>query len=208
MRKRRFIWFVRVLFCLVLLFASCCLYIHSHYHDFARDVGTEEQQLRIALVTAAEDWLGCKESDGSHRPIIDIYNSHVPLARDYAVTYSDAWCSAFVSTVAIQCDLTDIIPTECGCDCHIDLFMELGCWEEDDDHVPLPGDYIFYHWDCGDSGDCTHWSDHVGIVTGTIGRYIFVIEGNRNNDVSYRVLPVDDPSIRGYGLPDYTSKCK
>ena len=38
-------------------------------------------------------YLGCKEANGSHRKIIDLYNSHKPLARGYAVKYTDAWCS-------------------------------------------------------------------------------------------------------------------
>ena len=28
-------------------------------------------------------WLGCKESDGSHRKIIDIYNHYKSLPRDH-----------------------------------------------------------------------------------------------------------------------------
>lgn len=56
-----------------------------------------------------------KESDDNHKEIIDMYNSHKPLARGYAVTYTDAWCATFVSAVAIKCSLTDILPIECGC---------------------------------------------------------------------------------------------
>ena len=67
-----------------------------------------ELELRNHVVATAEKWLGCKESDGTHKPIIDLYNSHKPLARGYAVTYTDAWCATYVSAVAIACGLTDI----------------------------------------------------------------------------------------------------
>ena len=70
-----------------------------------------EQELRQSVVRIAQGWLGCKESNGSHKKIIDLYNSHKPLARGYPVKYTDAWCSTFASAVAIKAGLTDIIPT-------------------------------------------------------------------------------------------------
>ena len=83
-----------------------------------------EKQLRAKIVATATAWLGRKESDGSHREIIDVYNAHKPLARGYPVKYTDAWCSTFASAVAIEAGLTDIIPTECGCQKHIELFKK------------------------------------------------------------------------------------
>ena len=117
-------------------------------------------------------YLGCKEADGSHRKIIDLYNSHKPLARGYAVKYTDAWCSTFASAVAIAAGLTDIIPTECGCEKHIALFKKLGAWVENDAYVPKPGDYIFYDWQDGTNyatTDNTGAADHVGGETGGTG---------------------------------------
>ena len=84
-----------------------------------------EKELRQSYVNAAVSYLGCKESDGSHKKIIDLYNSHKPLARNYAVKYTDSWCAAFVSAMAIKTGLTDIIPTECGCGQMIQLFQKL-----------------------------------------------------------------------------------
>ena len=65
-----------------------------------------EKELRQKVVDTAVSYLGCKEANGSHRKIIDLYNSHKPLARGYAVKYTDAWCSTFASAVAIACGLT------------------------------------------------------------------------------------------------------
>ena len=170
---------------------------------YARTVSHQEEALRQQVVTTAESWLGCNEADGSHKPIIDLYNSYTPLARGYTVTYKDSWCATFCSTVAIQCDLTGIIPTECGCSSHIELFQNRGCWEEADDYVPLPGDIVFYHRECTDEGDCRYDSDHAGIVVGTAGDFIQVIEGNHEDAVGYRLIQVDHHEIRGYGLPAY-----
>ena len=49
-----------------------------------------------------------------------------PLARSYAVKYTDAWCATGASAAAIVAELTDIIPTECGCNQMIELFKKLG----------------------------------------------------------------------------------
>lgn len=165
-----------------------------------------EQQLRQKIVSTARGWLGRKESDGSHRAIIDLYNAHKPLARGYKVQYTDAWCAAFGSAVAIQCALTDIIPTECGCERQIALFRQLGSWAEDDSYTPAPGDYIFYDWQDSGTGDCTGSADHVGIVETAGSGKITVIEGNYNNSVKRRTLKINGRYIRGYGVPDYASK--
>lgn len=164
-----------------------------------------ELQLRELVVNTAIAWLGCKESDGTHKQIIDVYNSHKPLARGYAVTYTDAWCSTFASAVAIKANLTDIIPTECGCEKHIDLFKGIGSWKEDDSYTPKIGDYIFYDWEDSGSGDNTGSSNHVGIVTKISGTTITVIEGNKSNAVGYRSIAINGKYIRGYGVPNYSS---
>ena len=165
-----------------------------------------ENELRQKVVGIAQKYIGCKESDGAHKKIIDIYNSHKPLARGYAVKYTDAWCSTFASAVAIEAGLTDIIPTECGCEKHIQLFKNLGSWEENDAHVPSPGDYVFYDWDDSGVGDDKGSADHVGIVEKVVGSTITVIEGNYSDSVKRRNLTVNGRYIRGYGVPKYSSK--
>ena len=159
---------------------------------------------RERIVAQARAWLGRKESDGSHKEIIDVYNSHKPLARGYAVTYTDAWCATFVSAVAIKCGVTDILPTECGCGQMIQLFQKLGEWIENDAYVPSPGDVIFYDWQDSGSGDNTGWPDHVGIVEKVSGNTITVIEGNKSSAVGRRTLQVNGKYIRGYGVPKYS----
>ena len=52
-------------------------------------------------------------------------------------------------------------------------------------------------------GECTGWSDHVGIVVGVKWPFIKVIEGNYNDQVGYRVIRVGETTVRGYGLPEY-----
>ena len=56
--------------------------------EFAREVDEQEKERRLQIVQAAQGWLGSKEEDGTHEPIIDLYNSHTPLARDKARGWS------------------------------------------------------------------------------------------------------------------------
>lgn len=161
---------------------------------------------RDDIVKQANAWLGKKESDGSHKIIIDTYNKHKPLARGYKVKYTDAWCATFVSAVAIEQGATAIIPTECGCGQMIELFKSLGCWVEDDSYVPSPGDVIFYDWDDKGNGENKGYPEHVGIVTKVSGIALTVVEGNYSNSVKERRLAVNAKYIRGYGVPKYQEK--
>ena len=165
-----------------------------------------ETQIREKVVATAKAWIGCNEADGSHRKIVDVYNSHRPLARGYALKYTDAWCAGFVSAVAIKLGLTDIMPTEVGVGNMIELYKKLGRWKESDSYVPKPGDVIMYAWGDNGVGGCTSGASHVGIVVSCDGKTITVIEGNKANAVGYREIAVNGRYIRGFGLPDYASK--
>lgn len=165
-----------------------------------------ELELRKRVVETANKYYGCKESDGSHKVIIDGYNAHTPLARNYKMKYTGAWCATFVSFISIQCDLTDIMPTECSCGKMIALYQKLGRWKEDDSYKPQIGDIIMYDWDDTGVGDDTGWPEHVGIITVVSGNDFKVIEGNKKNAVGYRTMKVNGKNIRGYCLPDYASK--
>lgn len=160
------------------------------------------------IVKQAQAWLGKKESNGSHKEIIDIYNSHKPLARGYKVKYTDAWCSTFVSAVAIKCGYTDIIPTECGCEKHTKLFKNIDSWKENENRTPKAGEIIFYDWDDNGIGDNKGNADHVGIVEKVSGNKITIIEGNYNGSVARRTLEVNARYIRGYGIPKYDEEIK
>ena len=44
-----------------------------------------------SLINIMRGWIGFSEANGKYRQIIDIYNSHRPLARGYKVKYTDSW---------------------------------------------------------------------------------------------------------------------
>ena len=164
-----------------------------------------ELDLRRRVCDQATAWLGRKEADGSHRVIIDVYNSIRPLPRGYRMTYADPWCAAFVSAVGKVCNLTDILYPECACDPMIALYKAAGRWEENDAYTPKAGDVIFYDWQDSGSGDNTGSSDHVGLVVAADGSRIAIIEGNCADSVCRQFRSVNGRYIRGYGLPDYAA---
>lgn len=160
------------------------------------------------LVALAQSWIGRKESNGTHKYIIDIYNNHKPLPRGYAVKYTDEWCATTISALAIKCDALDIIPKECSCQKMIELFKKIGRWKEADNYVPKPGDIIFYDWQDDGKGDNKGHPDHVGIVEKVEGKEITIIEGNYKESVKRRTLEVNARYVRGYGIPDYEPEAK
>ena len=180
-------------------------YGQAYYDYYTTNTSTGEEDamnMRQKVVEIAQSWIGKNEKDGSHRSIIDLYNSHTPLARGYKVKYTDAWCATMVSAVAIAAGCTDVMPTECGCGQMIKLYQNIGRWKEDDSYVPNPGDIVFYDWDDTGTGDDTGWPEHVGIVEACDGKTITVIEGNYSDSVKRRYLEVNGRYIRGFGLPD------
>ena len=157
-----------------------------------------------SVIKVMEGWLGWSEANGKFKKIIDIYNAHKPLARGYAVKYTDEWCDTCVSAAAIQANCVDIIGTECGCERHIDIFKSKGIWIEDGNITPKRGDIILYNW--GDSTQPNNGvADHIGYVVSVSGNTIKCIEGNKGEAVAYRNIAVGNGYIRGYARPKYTA---
>lgn len=165
-----------------------------------------ENQLRSNVVSIMKGWLGWSEANGKYKKIVDIYNNYKPLARGYKVQYTDEWCATAVSAAFIKAGLTDIGFTECSCNRMIDLYKEKGRWEERDSYVPKIGDVIMYDWQDNGIGDNAGSADHVGLVAAINGTSLTIIEGNKNEAVSYRSINANGKYIRGYCLPDYASK--
>lgn len=154
------------------------------------------------LLNVARGWLGCSESNGTHRRIIDLYNSTKPLPRGYAVKYSDEWCDTFVSACGIKAGCSDLIGRECGCEQHVNIFKQMGIWIEDGTITPKAGDIILYNWDTNSQPN-NGYSDHIGIVESVNGYTITVIEGNMSERVGRRNIRIGHGNIRGYARPRY-----
>lgn len=173
--------------------------------DFKINEATKKYS-REAVVQLAKSWLGKNEADGSHKEIIDIYNSYKgKMPRGLKMKYDWSWCAATWSALAIALDYTDIMPIEISCGELIKKAKEMGIWVEDDSYVPKIGDAILYDWDDNGVGDNTGWPDHVGTVThvSSDGKTFEVIEGNYKDAVGTRYVSVNSKNIRGFIAPKY-----
>lgn len=159
------------------------------------------------MIDVMKSWIGLSRAKGTHKPIIDLYNSHYPLARGYKVSYTDDYCGVTVSAAFIKLGAVDLIGgTECGVEEHINLFKKKGIWNEDGRITPKAGDIICYNWDDGTQPN-NGWADHIGIVeyVDSKNRTLTVIEGNINGGVvGERTIPIGWGYIRGYACPKYT----
>lgn len=165
-----------------------------------------ENELRKKFVNKAISYVGVREGSSQHKGIIDTYNKIVPLPSSYKLKYTDAWCAAFVSFVAKECGLLDIIPAECSCNRQIELAKKMGIWVENDSYVPKVGDIVLYDWGDSGIGDNKGSSDHVGIVVSVSEGNIKVVEGNYSDAVKCRNIAVNGKFIRGYITPKFSSK--
>lgn len=156
------------------------------------------------VLDVARSWLGYSEANGKFKQILDVYNSHKPLARGYVIKTTDEWCDAFVSACAIKAGAADLIGTEVGCEKHIQIFKNKKIWIEDGNVKPQAGDIIVFNWDdntqSNDGG-----ADHIGFVEQVAGDIITCIEGNMNETVARRTIPVGWGYIRGFARPKYST---
>ena len=165
-----------------------------------------EKELRKKYIDGIIAWKGMSRAKGTHKPIIDLYNTQKPLPRGYKVTYTDAYCATTVSAGAIKAGLQDIFPMECSCSKVIELAKKMGIWVENDAYVPSMGDLILYDWDDNGKGDNTGAPEHIGAVVSVTNKVIKVIEGNKGGNVDYREIPVNGKYIRGFVTPNFASK--
>ncbi|SEN85724.1 Putative cell wall binding repeat-containing protein [Peptostreptococcus russellii] len=163
------------------------------------NTASNEAQKMINKINA---WLGKSEANRQHKDIIDIYNNHRPLPRGYKVKYTDEWCATTISAAAIQCGLVDKIGKECSVQRFIDIFKQKGIWIEDGCITPIPGDIICFNWDNSTQPN-DGWADHIGLVEKVSNGRITVIEGNNNESVKKREIPIAWGYIRGYARPCY-----
>ena len=185
-------------------YVSSCMNLVEQYGLTKYDTMVPDPEVTAEdVLDVFRSWIGLNAYDGSYREIIDLYNSHTPRARGYAVQYSDAWCDATVCAAFIKLGAVDLIGgTECGVENHVQLFKAAGIWIEDGSITPEPGDIIVYNWDQASQPN-DGYADHIGIVESVGGGKIVTIEGNYGNAVKRRVLNVGNGNIRGYARPKY-----
>ena len=152
---------------------------------------------RSLVVSTAVAWLGCKESNKSNKPIVDLYNSNMGTK----FSYTTPWCAIFVSAVAIKSGTTSIIVRGSYCPTVINAYKNSKVpnykYGAGSGYVPKAGDVIFFDWNRNGV------PDHTGLVASVSGNTVKTIEGNYSDAVGYRTFSVGYKYVQGYGLPNY-----
>lgn len=145
-------------------------------------------------------YLGTKEGSSKHRKIVDMFNSS--KLKTFPISYDDAWCSAYISAMAIESGCTDIIPISANCNEMYKKGVVMGIAIPKDKWIPKMGDIVFYDWNL--NGEL----DHVGAVETMSKNIIHVLEGNKNDSVSYRDINYKNATITKIIRPRYKTVSK
>ena len=168
-----------------------------------------ENQLRQKVADIINAWVGATKGSAKHLEILEIYNSHKPLARGYKMQVKDAYCAATVSAAYIKAGIAEYTGTECGVEKFTVVAKGKGIWIENDAHTPKIGDACVYDWDDTGKGDCTGAGDHIGIVTQEGASSFVVTEGNMTGGkVGKRTMAINGQYIRGFICPDFATIAK
>lgn len=151
-------------------------------------------------LTTCKKYLGTRERTAKHKKIVDMFNSS--KLKTFPISYSDAWCSAYISAMAIESGCTDIIPISANCDEMYKKGVVMGIAIPKDKWIPKMGDIVFYDWNL--NGEL----DHVGAVETMSKNIIHVLEGNKNGSVAYRDINYKNATITKIIRPRYKSVSK
>lgn len=160
---------------------------------------------RQEVVDIVNSWKGLKESDGSYKPIIDIYNSIRPLPESYRLKYTDSWGPATVSAAYKQAGADDIFPCECSCARMISKAKDMGIYIEDTSYLPDDADVVMFDWQESLEYDDKSTPDQAGVVVSVnkTAKTFVVVEGNKDDSVGTRTMAVNSKFIRGFICPNF-----
>ena len=137
-----------------------------------------------------------------NQAVVDIAKSQVgnvggqPYWSWYGFTSRVEWCACFVSWCYGQMGLSE--PRFSACQAQgIPWFQSHGQWGGRDYANIAPGDAIFFDWDLDGR------ADHVGIVVGTDGSRVYIVEGNSGDACKIKSYSPTYECIKGYGLMNW-----
>lgn len=161
------------------------------------------------VIDVMNGWIGMDRAKGTHKPILDIYNTYIKehpgSGRGYQLNMKDSYCAATVSAAFIKLGAVDLIGgVECGVEEFIKIFKQKGIWNEDGTITPKPGHIICYNWDDNTQPN-DGYADHIGIVKSVDAKNktAVVDEGNISGKVGTRTIKIGQGNIRGYAIPKY-----
>lgn len=138
----------------------------------------------------AESYIGMQEgSNTKFKKFISEYNAIKPRARGYKMSITDPWCAALVSVCLEKSGISGY--NECSVFQMYNKFKNKGKITK----TASAGYIVFYSLNGG-------YLNHTGIIQKIDGVYLYVIEGNNNNQVRIRKILKSSPLITGFGAVD------
>ena len=111
------------------------------------------------------------------------------------------WCACFVHWCMRNTpSATDSYPNTSNnayCQTVANYFIDAGQWGDKNCTDLVAGDVIFFDWQ--QDGH----TDHIGIVVGHDGTYVYTVEGNSGDAVKTKKYEIGSSVIYGYGLLNY-----
>ena len=120
------------------------------------------------------------------------------------------WCGCFLSWAADQqkASINGNPPKFADVDKGMADFQNNRKWREpnDEENMPIPGDYVFFDWDGRNDPDGGKDPDHVGAVLCVEGNFLYTIEGNSGGRVAVQRYDLNDKRIVGYGVLNWKAE--
>lgn len=120
------------------------------------------------------------------------------------------WCGCFLSWAADQqkASINGDPPKFADVDKGMADFQNNRKWREpnDEENMPIPGDYVFFDWDGRNDPDGGKDPDHVGAGLCVEGNFLYTIEGNSGGRVAVNRYSLSDSRIVGYGVLNWKTK--
>lgn len=174
--------------------------IYNGMKDLLEKLGGIDMAVTAAeVIKHAKTYLGVNELSSRFKVLIDKYNTQSRLPRGTKMSIYWEWCAAFVSVIAMELGITDLIGTEISVGFFRDNhFVPKGIWIGKT-QTPQQGDIITWDW------DGNGWPDHIGFVDYVKGGRVYTVEGNANEAVRPLNYALNDSRIYGYARPKYAS---
>lgn len=143
--------------------------------------------MRNKIIEIAQKEVGYKEYSDNHTKYGEWFGMQ------------DEWCNIFVSWVCNQAEIsTDIVPKQSYVPTTCNWFKNKNLFKARGTYTPLKGDIVLFDYNKNGT------PDHIGFVENVVNNKLTTIEGNKSKQVMRCTYDLNNTSIYGYCVPNYT----
>lgn len=143
--------------------------------------------MRNKIIEIAQNEVGYREYS----------DNHTKYGEWFGV--QDEWCNIFVSWACNQAEIsTDIVPKQSYVPTTYNWFKNKKLFKARGTYTPLKGDIVLFDYNKNGT------PDHIGFVENVANNKLITIEGNKSKQVMRCTYDLNNTSIYGYCVPNYT----